>query len=94
MEESCINFFRALSDITRQEILELLAEHERCVNELCREFENMTQPTISHHLQILKRCDLVRTHRKGKMIYYSINKKVLRNGFEGFIARFDIEILE
>ena len=93
MEERCLDIFRALADITRQEILELLDEHERCVNELCSEFENMTQPTISHHLRVLKHCKLVNSQRKGKMVYYSINKKVLRNGFETFIERFDIEII-
>lgn len=93
MEEKFLELFRALADATRQEILELLEEEERNVNEICKEFENMAQPTISHHLQILKRCDLVDTQRKGKMIYYSINKRVLRNGFEEFIERFDIQIL-
>ena len=93
MDDKCIDIFRALGDITRQEILELLVEHERCVNELCQAFEDMTQPTISHHLKILKHCDLVTTRRKGKMIYYSLNKKVLRNGFEEFIVRMDIQIL-
>ncbi|MBN1354150.1 MAG: winged helix-turn-helix transcriptional regulator [Candidatus Omnitrophica bacterium] len=93
MENDCLFIFRALSDLTRQEILEILAEHERCVNELCKEFNKMTQPTISHHLQILKHCNLVSSRRKGKMIYYSINKKVLRNGFEEFIARFNIEMM-
>ena len=56
MEDKCLELFRALADATRPDILELLEEHERNVNEICREFENMTQPTISHHLQILKRC--------------------------------------
>ena len=56
MNEDAIELFRALGDATRQEILELLSEHEKCVNELCVEFESMTQPTISHHLQILKHC--------------------------------------
>ncbi|MEA3560369.1 MAG: metalloregulator ArsR/SmtB family transcription factor [Candidatus Omnitrophota bacterium] len=93
MPDRDVDFFRALSDITRQIILELLTEHERCVNELCEEFEDMTQPTISHHLQILKHCNLVSTQRKGKMIYYSINRRILRNGFEDFIARFNIEML-
>lgn len=93
MDKRCLELFRALADATRQDILELLEEHEKNVNEICREFEDMTQPTISHHLQILKRCDLVGTRRKGKMIYYSINKRVLRNGFEEFIQRFDIELL-
>ena len=93
MDEKSLEIFRALSDVTRQGILELLAEHERCVNEICKEFESMTQPTVSHHLQILKHCELVSARRKGKMIYYSINRKVLRNGFEEFIARFDVEML-
>lgn len=94
MRKICLEIFRALGDETRQDILEMLEEHERNVNEICRLFENMTQPTISHHLQILKRCDLVRTRREGKMIYYSINKKALRNGLEEYIAQFDIQILE
>jgi DNA-binding transcriptional ArsR family regulator len=93
MEDRCLELFRALADTTRQEILQLLAEHERSVSNICNEFEDMTQPTISHHLQILKRCELVDTQRKGKMIYYSINKRVLRNGIEEFIARFGIQVL-
>ncbi len=93
MADRSLELFRALADITRQEILQLLEEEERNVNEICRKFEDMTQPTISHHLQILKRCELVDTRRNGKMIYYSINKKVLRNGFEEFIERFHIQIL-
>jgi len=94
MTSEFIELFRALADSTRQEILELLEAEERNVNQICVEFENMTQPTISHHLQILKRCHLVITRRKGKMIFYSLNKKVLRNGFEEYIERFDIQILE
>lgn len=92
MYEKQIDIFRALSDMTRQEILELLAEHDACVNELCKKFERMTQPTVSHHLQILRHCDLVKTERKGKMVYYSINKKVLRDGFESFMERLRIQI--
>jgi len=94
MKNKHVELFRALSDATRQEILELLSEEEHCVNELCKNFEHMTQPTISHHLQILKHCDLVSAERKGKMIYYTVNKKVLRNGFEEFIEKFSIEIIE
>ncbi|MFH1458989.1 MAG: metalloregulator ArsR/SmtB family transcription factor [Candidatus Omnitrophota bacterium] len=93
MDEDCLEFFRALADATRQEILELLGEQDCNVNEICKQFDNMTQPTISHHLQILKRCKLVSAERKGKMIYYSINKKIMRNGMEEFIERFDIQIL-
>ena len=93
MDEECLDLFRALADATRQEILTILHEHEQNVNEICKSFEDCTQPTISHHLQILKRCKLVDAQRRGKMIYYSINRKVLRNGFEEFIARFDVSMM-
>ena len=93
MRSKKIDIFKALGDITRQDILELLREHERCVSEICDEFASMTQPTISHHLNILRLCDLVETRRKGKMIYYSINRKALRSGVEELIERFDIEVI-
>jgi len=93
MDIRYVELFRALGDETRQQILELLEEHERNVNEICKAFHSVTQPTISHHLQILKRSELVVKRRNGKMIYYTINKKVLRNGVEGYIAKFDIQIL-
>ncbi len=92
MNENCLEYFRALADATRQEILELLGDHDCNVNEICEQFDNMTQPTISHHLQILKRCKLVDSRKEGKMVYYSINKRVLRNGMEEFIERLEIKI--
>ena len=93
MNEDCLEYFRALADATRQEILELLSDHECNVNEICDEFKSMTQPTISHHLQILRRCKIVDSRKEGKMVYYSINRKILRNGMEEFIERLDIRIL-
>jgi len=71
----------------------MLEAHEKSVNEICGRMQHMTQPTISHHLQILKRCKLVSCQRKGKMIYYSLNKKTLRNSFEEYVERFDIEMM-
>jgi len=94
MKNKSLELFKALADATRQEILGLLGEEERSVNEICASFERITQPTVSHHLQILKRCEIVDTHRKGKRVFYSVNKKVLRNGFEEFIEKFKIQVLE
>jgi len=94
MSDNCVELFRALADSTRQDILELLEDHEYSVNALCEEFQDMTQPTISHHLQILKRCRLVDSRRSGKLIFYSINKRVIRDGFEKFVTRFNIQIIE
>jgi ArsR family transcriptional regulator len=91
MKERCVDIFKALSDATRQEILEMLREHEMNVSEICEAFEQMTQPTISHHLQILKHCDLVDSRREGKMMYYCVNKKILRDGVVEFFEKLEIE---
>ena len=66
-------FCKALGDETRQRILEILrAEGELCVNDLVDRF-NVSQPTISHHLNFLKQADLVSSRRDGKLIYYRAN---------------------
>jgi len=91
MKDKCVDIFKALSDLTRQEILELLKEHEMNVSEICQAFEQMTQPTVSHHLQILKNCDLVDTRREGKMIYYCVKRKTLHDGVVEFFEKFEME---
>jgi len=94
MRSKCLQLFKALADETRQEILRLLEDHDMNVTEICREFEAMSQPTVSHHLQILKQCDLVDTRRRGKMVYYYFNRKVLKNDMQDFVERFEMEIRE
>ena len=72
---SCVAFCRALGDETRQEILSLLEKKgEMCVNDIVAAFEHSSQPTISHHLKILKDEGLVQSRRDGKEIIYTINK--------------------
>lgn len=93
MEDKCIGLFKALADLTRQEILQMLQTQEMSVTEICQAFERIAQPTISHHLQVLKHCDLVDTRKEGKLIYYSINKRVLRDGLEEFVTRFKIKMM-
>jgi ArsR family transcriptional regulator, arsenate/arsenite/antimonite-responsive transcriptional repressor len=69
-----VAFCKALSDETRQRILEILrAEGELCVNDLVDRF-NVSQPTISHHLNFLKQANLVTCWREGKQIYYKVNQ--------------------
>jgi ArsR family transcriptional regulator len=68
-------FCKALSDETRQHILELLrADGEKCVGDLVEAF-NVSQPTISHHLNFLKQARLVTSRREGKQIYYRLNQE-------------------
>jgi len=70
----CVDFCRALSDVTRQRILELLLENEMCVSDIVAAFD-MTQPSISHHLDVLKRMGLVSSRKDGKQVYYRINRE-------------------
>lgn len=86
-----VKLFKALSDETRQRIFELLCCKEMNVTDICHEFST-TQPTISHHLQILKNCELVDSRKEGKMIYYYVNKEVIEDAFGNIIERFRIEI--
>jgi ArsR family transcriptional regulator len=70
----CVEFCKALADETRQRILEMLLEREMCVSEIAEAFP-MSQPTISHHLDVLKRFGLVTSRRDGKQVYYATNRE-------------------
>ena len=76
MDEQCCQIFHALSDKTRLKILELLKGKEICVTDICSKFE-MTQPSISHHLDILKRCGLVTSNKQGREVYYTFKNDIL-----------------
>lgn len=72
---SCVDFCKALGDETRQRILEMLLEKgEMCVSDLVDAF-HVSQPTISHHLTLLKNAGLVINRRDGKQIFYSIDQE-------------------
>jgi ArsR family transcriptional regulator len=66
------NLFQALSDPTRRKILDMLKKKDLTAGEIANEF-NMTKPSISHHLDILKRANLVVSEKEGQFITYSIN---------------------
>ena len=68
----CVDFCKALGDPIRQRILEMLLEKEMSVNDIVEEFD-VSQPTISHHLNLLFQTDLVKREKHGKQIIYSIN---------------------
>lgn len=68
--------FKALSDSTRREILNLLKGGALTAGDIGSHFE-MTGATISHHLSILKEAGLISDERRGKYIYYELNMSVL-----------------
>ena len=67
--------FKALSDPTRREILNLLKRGDLSAGEIADRFD-MTAATISHHLSVLKQADLIMDRREGKYIYYQLNLSV------------------
>jgi len=72
------DIFKALNDATRREILELLKTKNLSAGEIADQF-NMSKPSISHHLDILKRADLITAEKSGQFIYYSINTTILED---------------
>ena len=67
--------FKALSDPTRREILNLLKRGDLSAGAIADRFD-MTAATISHHLSVLKQADLILDRREGKYIYYQLNLSV------------------
>ena len=71
--------FKALSDPVRLRLLSLIASHEggeACVCDLTGPFD-VSQPTISHHLKVLREARLVDSERRGTWVYYSVQPTAL-----------------
>lgn len=79
--------FKALSDPTRREILNLLKKKDLTAGQIAEHFK-MSKPSISHHLSILKGADLVRIERNGQFLVYSINLSVMEEVAEMFYKLF------
>lgn len=70
--------WKALADPTRRKILELLKKQDMNAGEIAAEF-NMTKPSISNHLTILKQADLVDSEKKGQNVVYTLKTSVLED---------------
>src|SRR3954469_16422780 len=77
--ESLGGVFRLLSDKTRLSILMLLAKGERNVTSLCEELR-LPQPTVSHHLGLLRMSNLITNRRDGKQVFYELDGRVDASG--------------
>ncbi|MCH9649821.1 MAG: metalloregulator ArsR/SmtB family transcription factor [Deltaproteobacteria bacterium] len=79
--------FMALSDETRRCILLLLENREHAVGEIVENF-NLSQPTISRHLSVLREANLVKDERRGQRVIYSLNGHALKDTMRAFFGRF------
>ena len=81
--------FKAMGDPVRLRLLSLIASHdggEACVCELTGVFD-LTGPTISHHLKVLREAGLINGERRGTWVYYRVVPDRLRQ----VSALFDLE---
>lgn len=72
--ERLVRVFKALADPVRLRLVNLIASHpggEACVCELIPAF-GLSQPTISHHLKVLREAGLVRAERRATWMYYRL----------------------
>ncbi len=75
---SSISFAKAIADETRQKIMQSLCCDWLCVNTVVDKLGGqVSQPTVSHHLSILRDVDLVMTRREGKKIFYTLNQEAV-----------------
>lgn len=70
--------FKALNDETRRQIIELLKAKDMNAGEISDRF-NISKPSISHHLDILKRADLITSEKRGQFVEYSLNTSILED---------------
>jgi DNA-binding transcriptional ArsR family regulator len=68
--------FKALNDPARREILKMLQKQDMTAGDIASKFD-MSAPSISHHLDKLKRAGLVTTVKQGQFIHYSINTTII-----------------
>ena len=72
--------FKAMGDPVRLRLLSLIASHEggeACVCDLSEVFD-LTGPTISHHLKVLREAGLITGERRGTWVYYRVQPKALQ----------------
>jgi ArsR family transcriptional regulator, arsenate/arsenite/antimonite-responsive transcriptional repressor len=78
---------QALSDPTRRRILELLKKKDMSVTEINKYFD-ITMPSLSHHLSVLKQADLITYRRQKQELIYSLNLSVFEEVAKSLIKFF------
>jgi ArsR family transcriptional regulator, arsenate/arsenite/antimonite-responsive transcriptional repressor len=72
-----LTIFKALSDETRLNIVNLLLKHDFCVGALAKH-TNVSEAAVSQHLQVLRKAGLVKGEKRGYYVHYGVNRDFLR----------------
>lgn len=74
------DFYRAIADPIRRQILKLIAEREFTQSEIVQCF-TISQPAMNKHLQLLKQAQLIAERREGKYRYYRLKREVFEASY-------------
>jgi len=81
--------FKALSDPTRRQVLQLLRKGPMSAGELSDHFD-VSKPTMSAHFAVLKEADLIHAEKAGKSVIYHLKLSVLEDALLGFVHSFGV----
>jgi ArsR family transcriptional regulator, arsenate/arsenite/antimonite-responsive transcriptional repressor len=87
------DFAKAMADETRQRILTILQDGEMIETDIVARLD-LTQPTISHHLAVLRRANLVQARNEGKYVFYRANPACVTECCGQILSRFKIHSRE
>ncbi|SRR5208282_5158837 len=87
--EIMLQFCKAMADESRLKVIGLLSADERSVQELASRL-NLKEPTVSHHLAVLKQLDLVKLRADGNFHWYRLNEEMLRRISRAVFSRDNI----
>ena len=73
-EAGPVSFAKAMADETRQRVMSLLCCRWLCVGDIVDGLGGVSQPTVSHHLSVLREAGLVHVRREGKQVFYSLDQ--------------------
>lgn len=73
--EDNIKILKALGEINRLKIVDMLSSGEKCACIILESF-NFTQPTLSHHMKVLMDSGIVKCRKEGTWIHYSLDKEL------------------
>ena len=82
------DFFQALASPYRREIIKMLKWRNMSAGEIAERF-SISQPSISRHLDVLKRAGIVTGERRGNQIIYSLDISLMQEMYIGFKELFD-----
>lgn len=85
-------YFKAFGEPSRLKILRVLSSGEMTVSQIVKAME-LSQPTVSRHLAVLRDAEIVVDRRQGQQVFYSLNKSAVEDCCSGFCDCLEIPVV-